>query len=199
MPHLKYPQSCKLLQRITPTHACFTTESIESTDTVPRIHWGIDSKQVSTALNAGLSLQRQAVKFTRKNDDLLPFEAGGEAKLEHFASKTDCGQFVLASHTKKRPHNLILGRFFDHRLYDLLELGVVNYRAIKSFGSAASGVQAENKVGARGSAPSLTCVRSGISTCMALLSVCMALLSVCMALLSVCMALLSECMALLSV
>ena len=102
-------------------------------------------------------LQRQAVKFTRKNDDLLPFEAGGEAKLEHFASKTDCGQFVLASHTKKRPHNLILGRFFDHRLYDLLEVGVVKYRAIKSFGAAASAVQAENKVGAHGSASSLTC------------------------------------------
>ena len=139
------------------------------------------------------------MKYTRKNDDLLPFEAGGEAKLEHFASKTDCGQFVLASHTKKRPHNLILGRFFDHRLYDLLEVGVVNYRAIKSFGSAASAVQAENKVGARGSGSCLTCVHYVGSTCMALLSACMALLSACMALLSVCMAVLSARMTLLSV
>ena len=56
------------------------------------------------------------------------------------------GLFVVDSHSKKRPHNLIFGRMFDHRLYDLLELGVEKFRSIKSFGRAGLNVQAGNKV-----------------------------------------------------
>ena len=56
------------------------------------------------------------------------------------------GLFVIDSHSKKRPHNLIFGRMFDHRLYDMLELGVENVRSIKSFGKAGVSVQAGNKV-----------------------------------------------------
>ncbi len=58
-----------------------------------------------------VSLQREALKLSRKNDDMKPFEPGGETHLEHLARKADCGMFVLDSHTKKRPHNLILGRW----------------------------------------------------------------------------------------
>lgn len=86
------------------------------------------------------------MKYTKKNSDILPFEAGGEVKLEQYASKADCGQFVIGNHTKKRPDNLILGRLYDNRLYDLLEVGVENYRSIKSFGVASSIVQTQNKV-----------------------------------------------------
>ncbi len=86
------------------------------------------------------------MRYTRKNADILPFEAGGETRLEHFSVKTDAGGFVLASHTKKRPHNLVLGRFYDHRLYDLLELGVEAFRSTQTFGNAATAVQEGNKV-----------------------------------------------------
>ncbi len=86
------------------------------------------------------------MRLTRKNAEVLPFEAGGEVKLEQFSAQTDCGQFVLGGHSKKRPHNLILGRFYDHRLYDLLELGVEGYKSIQSFGAAATKVQLNNKV-----------------------------------------------------
>lgn len=40
----------------------------------------------------------------------------------------------------------LLRRFFDHRLYDLLELGVDKYRGIREFAAAAASVQAGNKV-----------------------------------------------------
>ena len=53
---------------------------------------------------------------------------------------------MVDSHSKKRPHNLIFGRMFDHRLYDLLEVGVEKFRSIKSFGTAGASVQAGNKV-----------------------------------------------------
>ncbi|CAK0787375.1 hypothetical protein CVIRNUC_010595 [Coccomyxa viridis] len=88
---------------------------------------------------------REAVKLSRKNDNIRPFEAGGEVELEHLARRADTGLFVIDSHGKKRPHNLIFGRMFDHRLYDMLELGVESARSIKSFGKAGVSVQAGNK------------------------------------------------------
>jgi ribosome production factor 2 len=65
-------------------------------------------------------MQRDAVRLSRKNEDMRPFEAGGEVQLERLARKADAGLFALDSHNKKRPHNLVLGRLFDHRLYDLV-------------------------------------------------------------------------------
>lgn len=86
-----------------------------------------------------------SVKYTRKNDDVRPFEAGGDTNLEHFSQKTDSSLFALGNHSKKRPHNLVLGRFFDHRLHDVLELGVDRYKGIKEFAKAATAVQIGNK------------------------------------------------------
>lgn len=86
-----------------------------------------------------------SVKYTRKNDDVRPFEAGGDTNLEHFSQKTDSSLFALGNHSKKRPHNIVLGRFFDHRLHDVLELGVERFRGIKEFAKAATAVQIGNK------------------------------------------------------
>lgn len=41
--------------------------------------------------------------------------------------------FALVSHTKKRPHNLILGRTFDFTLLDMIELGVENFKQLEDF------------------------------------------------------------------
>ncbi|GLC50860.1 hypothetical protein PLESTB_000439900 [Pleodorina starrii] len=53
--------------------------------------------------------------------------------------------FVLGSHSKKRPHNIVIGRMFDFQLYDALELGVEEYKAIRDFGAAGTGAQLGNK------------------------------------------------------
>ena len=60
-------------------------------------------------------MQLDAVKYTRKNSEVKPFEAGGEGSLEYFGRKTEAGLFALGSTSKKRPHNLVLGRFYDQR------------------------------------------------------------------------------------
>lgn len=39
----------------------------------------------------------------------------------------------LGSHTKKRPDNLVIGRTYDHHIYDLIELGVENFKSMQSF------------------------------------------------------------------
>lgn len=72
----------------------------------------------------------EAVKYTKKNPDVAPFEYGGEASLEKYAHNTNCSLFAIGSHTKKRPSNLILGRMYDFRLYDMIEFGVLAYKSI---------------------------------------------------------------------
>ncbi|KAL8526276.1 hypothetical protein ACS0TY_015482 [Phlomoides rotata] len=37
------------------------------------------------------------------------------------------------SHSKKRPHNLVLGRTYDHHIYDLVEIGIENFKSMGSF------------------------------------------------------------------
>ncbi|KAF3788514.1 Ribosome production factor 2-like protein [Nymphaea thermarum] len=74
-----------------------------------------------------------AIRFTKKNDKIKPFESGGETSLEFFSLKTDCSLFVFGSHSKKRPNNLVLGRMFDNHVYDLIEVGVEDYKSMESF------------------------------------------------------------------
>ena len=37
-----------------------------------------------------------AVKYTKKNDSIQPFESGGESSLEFFSLKTDCSLIVVS-------------------------------------------------------------------------------------------------------
>lgn len=85
------------------------------------------------------------VKLSRRNADARPFEAGGELPLEFLAGKSHAGAFALASHTKKRPHNIVLGRLFDGRLLDCVELGVAGLAPVERFGGAAATVGAGNR------------------------------------------------------
>jgi ribosome production factor 2 len=39
----------------------------------------------------------------------------------------------FGSHSKKRPDNLVIGRAYDHHIYDLVEVGVENFKPMESF------------------------------------------------------------------
>lgn len=95
-------------------------------------------------------MQLEAARFSRKNENVRPFEPGGETSLEFYCNRNNCPMFVMGSHSKKRPHNLVIGRMFDFHLYDALELGVEEFKAIKDFGAAGTGAQMGNKVRSRG-------------------------------------------------
>jgi ribosome production factor 2 len=75
------------------------------------------------------------IKFHRRNQT-RPFE--DQTSIEFFSNKNDCSLMVLASHQKKRPNNLVLGRFFDYQILDLIELGVENFKSIQQFEGNAS-------------------------------------------------------------
>lgn len=50
----------------------------------------------------GVLRKGESVKLSRKNDNVHPFETGGEVSLEFLARKADCGVFAVGSHSKKR-------------------------------------------------------------------------------------------------
>ena len=70
--------------------------------------------------------------MTKKNE-IRPFEDINS--LEFLSQKNDCSLFMVGSHSKKRPHNLIMGRIFNYQLLDMIELGVLDYKSIESFKS----------------------------------------------------------------
>lgn len=63
-----------------------------------------------------------AQKFTRKNE-IRPFEDASD--LEFFSEKNDTSLMVFSSHNKKRPNTLTFARFFNHKVYDMLEMSIL--------------------------------------------------------------------------
>jgi ribosome production factor 2 len=40
---------------------------------------------------------------------------------------------MFATHNKKRPHNMVMGRMFNHKMLDMVELGVVGLTVTDEF------------------------------------------------------------------
>ncbi|KAI8078980.1 ribosome production factor 2 [Gilbertella persicaria] len=92
------------------------------------------SQVINDALKDLYALKRpNAVHFTKKNE-LKPFE--DEEKLEFFSQKNDCAFLVVGTHTKKRPHNLIFARMFNHQVLDMYEFGIENPKSMSSIPGA---------------------------------------------------------------
>ncbi|KAJ3004064.1 rRNA-binding ribosome biosynthesis protein rpf2 [Thoreauomyces humboldtii] len=100
---------------------------------------GTNTSQLVTSVFRDMySLKRpDAVLFSKRNE-VRPFE--DPRPLEFFSQKNDAGLFVLASHSKKRSHNLVLARMFDHQLLDMIELGVEKAMSMDQFKTTKSAV-----------------------------------------------------------
>ncbi|KAG8320112.1 rRNA-binding ribosome biosynthesis protein rpf2 [Homalodisca vitripennis] len=72
------------------------------------------------------------VQLNQKND-ILPFE--NITPLEGFTKKYNASLFAFASHNKKRPHNIVLGRMYDDTLLDMIEMGIESYKGLSEFTS----------------------------------------------------------------
>ncbi|XP_065057908.1 ribosome production factor 2 homolog [Rhopilema esculentum] len=95
------------------------------------IRGGRTSEIVTDVLkNIYILKKPNAVMFQRKNI-LRPFE--DQNSLEFFSQKNDASLFVFGSHSKKRPNNLVFGRFYDGHILDMAEFGVENYIPISGF------------------------------------------------------------------
>ena len=61
--------------------------------------------------------------YSRKHD-IHPFD--GRTELETMCKKTDAPLFMFGSHSKKRPDNLVIGRTYEHKVLDMVELGITS-------------------------------------------------------------------------
>mmetsp|Transcript_18217 Transcript_18217/g.20262 ORF Transcript_18217/g.20262 Transcript_18217/m.20262 type:complete len:308 (+) Transcript_18217:61-984(+) len=81
--------------------------------------------------------QPYAKKVAKITENIVPFEDSSE--LEFLSRKHDASLFCFASHTKKRPNNLVLGRMFNHHVMDMFEFGVEHFESIRTIKSGKSG------------------------------------------------------------
>jgi ribosome production factor 2 len=98
------------------------------------------SNNMNKLLQELRSIQAPASKLLNKKNpiDIFSNSAGissdsssgdGVSSLEFLMTKNDCHLFGMATHNKKRPNNLILGRVFNNQLLDSVELGVQYYKS----------------------------------------------------------------------
>lgn len=91
------------------------------------------SRLVTLAFKDLAALKKpDTIQFNKKND-CLPFESSGAESLEFWSGKNDASLFIVGNHQKKRKDNLIWARCFDGKVLDLLEMGVLQGKAIADF------------------------------------------------------------------
>lgn len=69
------------------------------------------------------SILKPHVKKLTKRNAFHAFE--GQQHLEFLGFKNDASMFCFASDSKKRPHNLVLGRHYAFRVLDMIEVGIL--------------------------------------------------------------------------
>jgi len=89
------------------------------------------SQTVMQCLKELHSLKKPDSEFYSHKNDIRPFE--DFTKLEFFGQKHDVSLFAFGNSNKKRPDNLIIGRLFDHKMLDMMELGVENFKSMQDF------------------------------------------------------------------
>lgn len=71
-----------------------------------------------------------AVKL-QQNNDINIFEDA--TPVEQFCRKYQTSLFLMGSHSKKRPNNVVMGRIFNYSLLDMFELGIESIQCMSDF------------------------------------------------------------------
>lgn len=104
----------------------------------PRSTLVLRGQKSSALVNAALAdlfmLKKPNAKHFTRHNAVHPFE--DPTPLEFLCQKNDASLFAFGTHSKKRPHNLVLGRLFDHRVLDMHEFGVDKFTSMAEFASS---------------------------------------------------------------
>mmetsp|Transcript_4773 Transcript_4773/g.12242 ORF Transcript_4773/g.12242 Transcript_4773/m.12242 type:complete len:352 (+) Transcript_4773:88-1143(+) len=117
----------------------------ENPKTLLAMHGTKCSADVKAMLGALVQLQKPLAHQLGRPNQARPFE--DPTSVEFLTQKNDATLFAFGSHSKKRPHCLVLGRTYDHHVLDMAEFLVSGLKQTKEF---------EDKAGFRlNSAPAL--------------------------------------------
>lgn len=94
---------------------------------------GNSSEIVTTMLKEMYMLKKPNALLLKKRNMTRPFE--DVTSLEFLSKMNDASLFMFGCHSKKRPHNVIIGRMFDYQLLDMIELGIGDYKSMQSIKS----------------------------------------------------------------
>jgi ribosome production factor 2 len=105
---------------------------VENTKTALFVPGSNSSKLLHDAMVDLSALKKPDIKRFSKKNEIRPFEDA--SKLEFFSEKNDCSLLVLSSHTKKRRNNLTFVRTFGYKVYDMIELMIMeNFKLLHDF------------------------------------------------------------------
>ncbi|KAL1435902.1 hypothetical protein MTO96_010672 [Rhipicephalus appendiculatus] len=104
---------------------------VENTKSAIFIRGSNANNTVLKAMKNLCSLKRPHSVFFNKKNEMKPFE--DQTALEFMTQKNDASHFVLGTHSKKRPNNLVIGRTYDGHLLDMFELGMEDFKALEDF------------------------------------------------------------------
>ena len=71
-----------------------------------------------------------------RKHDIKPYD--DQEPLHKLCEKNDASLFMLGSHSKKRPHNLTIGRLFNSKILDMVELGIESFKKMADFPNKAN-------------------------------------------------------------
>ncbi|CCF57888.1 hypothetical protein KAFR_0D02410 [Kazachstania africana CBS 2517] len=78
------------------------------------------------------AIKKPDIKRFNKKNEIRPFEDA--ASLEFLSEKNDTSLIVLSTNSKKRKNNLTFVRTFGYKIYDMIELHVVeNFKLLSDF------------------------------------------------------------------
>jgi len=103
----------------------------ENDKTAMFIKGGQTSEVVSQTLKELAILKKPLSNIFHRRNIMRPFD--DQTSIEFFAKKTDSSLFVFGSHSKKRPHNLVIGRLFDQHVLDMFEFGIQRFKSMHEF------------------------------------------------------------------
>ncbi|KAL5967221.1 hypothetical protein TSMEX_005036, partial [Taenia solium] len=91
---------------------------------------GTHTGEIVNSLLTDLLLKKPLVYKLNRRNRVLPFEDA--TFIERMCNKYDCSLFIMGTHSKKRPNNIVIGRLHDHEILDMHELGIENYVSMHS-------------------------------------------------------------------
>ncbi|KAK6204374.1 ribosome biogenesis protein RPF2 [Scheffersomyces amazonensis] len=105
---------------------------VENTKSALFVPGATGNKLLHDAMVDLMALKKPFVKKFSKKNEIRPFEDYSE--LEFFAEKNDTSLMVFSTHNKKRPNTLIFSRFFNFKVYDMIELSILpNHKLLQDF------------------------------------------------------------------